>query len=52
MRAYQQTEFARKQKAKLEQGYRVKRKEQYEYRNTWGFRNNCCLLDVDPALFT
>ena len=18
---------------------------------TWGFRNNCCLLDVDPALF-
>ena len=52
MRAYQQTEFARKQKAKLEQGYRVKRKEQYEYRKTWGFRNSCCLLNIDPALFT
>ena len=52
MRAYQQTDFARKQKAEHEKGYRVKRKEQYEYRKTWGFRNSCCLLNIDPALFT
>ena len=52
MRAYQQTDFARKQKAIREANYKDTRKEQYEYRKTWGFRNSCCLLNIDPALFT
>ena len=51
-RQYQRTDKMRQYKANHEANYKDKRKEHREYRNTWGFRNNCCLLDIDPALFT
>jgi hypothetical protein len=50
MRAYQQTDYARKQKAKFEQAYLGKRKAHRQYRNTWGVRTSC-LLDIGPTLF-